>query len=109
VIGFAECECIIYDAGSLKEKRAVLKRIITRVEYTLDLLFRLNVRGGDDGDSEAGPLPSVLIADFCGRHVELILNPRYNPLQNGSFLLRVLAFIDSFPEIERTITRTEWF
>ncbi|MEH7664399.1 DUF503 domain-containing protein, partial [Bacillus velezensis] len=22
---------------------------------------------------------------------------------------RVLAFIDSFPEIERTITRTEWF
>lgn len=32
MIGFAECECIIYDAGSLKEKRAVLKRIITRVQ-----------------------------------------------------------------------------
>ena len=60
---------------------------VNKREYTLDLLFRLNVRGGDDGDSEAGPLPSVLIADFCGRHVELILNPRYNPLQNGSFLL----------------------
>ncbi|MCY8499668.1 DUF503 domain-containing protein, partial [Bacillus atrophaeus] len=24
MIGFAECECMIYDAGSLKEKSAVL-------------------------------------------------------------------------------------
>ena len=24
-------------------------------------------------------------------------------------LQRVLSFIDSFPEIERTITKTEWF
>lgn len=31
MIGFVECECIIYDASSLKEKRAVLKRIITRI------------------------------------------------------------------------------
>lgn len=47
MIGYTECECMIYDASSLKEKRAVLQR--------------------------------------------------------------VLSFIDSFPEIERTITKTEWF
>ncbi|RCK10943.1 30S ribosome-binding factor RbfA [Bacillus licheniformis] len=30
-------------------------------------------------------------------------------VQTEKELQRVLAFIDSFPEIERTITRTEWF
>jgi uncharacterized protein YlxP (DUF503 family) len=30
-------------------------------------------------------------------------------VQTEKELQKVLAFIDSFPEIERTITETEWF
>ncbi|WP_062201136.1 DUF503 domain-containing protein [Massilibacterium senegalense] len=32
MIGYVRCECFIYDANSLKEKRSVLKSIITRLK-----------------------------------------------------------------------------
>ena len=32
IVGLVRCECIIYDAHSLKEKRAVLQRILTRLK-----------------------------------------------------------------------------
>ena len=31
MIGFAACECLIYIARSLKDKRAVLQRVLTRI------------------------------------------------------------------------------
>lgn len=31
MIGFAACECLIYNARSLKDKRAVLQRVLTRI------------------------------------------------------------------------------
>ncbi|MEH7082061.1 DUF503 family protein, partial [Neobacillus drentensis] len=37
IIGAAECECIIYDAHSLKEKRAVLQRILTRLKQKFNV------------------------------------------------------------------------
>ncbi|MES5395291.1 DUF503 domain-containing protein [Bacillus amyloliquefaciens] len=92
MIGFAECECIIYDAGSLKEKRAVLKRIMTRVRN------KFNVSAAEIGYQDTWQRTSLGIAVVSSSHV-----------QAEKEIQRVLAFIDSFPEIERTITRTEWF
>ena len=37
MIGYTECECIIYDASSLKEKRAVLQRILTRTRHKFNV------------------------------------------------------------------------
>ncbi|MEC1260913.1 DUF503 domain-containing protein [Bacillus swezeyi] len=92
MIGFVECECIIYDASSLKEKRAVLKRIITRVRA------KFNVSVSEIDYQDTWQHTSFGIAAVSSSRV-----------QTEKELQRVLAFIDSFPEIERTITRTEWF
>ncbi|ATH91461.1 hypothetical protein ACH95_18320 [Bacillus glycinifermentans] len=92
MIGFAECECIIYDASSLKEKRAVLKRIITRIRG------RFNVSVSEIAYQDSWQRTSIGIAAVSSSRV-----------QTEKELQRVLSFIDSFPEIERTITRTEWF
>ena len=37
IVGLAACECIIYDAHSLKEKRAVLQRILTRLKQKFNV------------------------------------------------------------------------
>ncbi|MBM6847367.1 MULTISPECIES: DUF503 domain-containing protein [Bacillus] len=92
MIGFVECECIIYDASSLKEKRAVLKRIITRIRA------KFNVSVSQIDYQDTWQRTSFGIAAVSSSRV-----------QTEKELQRVLAFIDSFPEIERTITRTEWF
>ncbi|ARC67671.1 DUF503 domain-containing protein [Bacillus licheniformis] len=92
MIGFVECECIIYDASSLKEKRAVLKRIITRIRA------KYNVSVSEIDYQDTWQRTSFGIAAVSSSRV-----------QTEKELQRVLAFIDSFPEIERTITRTEWF
>ncbi|MCY9432420.1 DUF503 domain-containing protein [Bacillus haynesii] len=92
MIGFIECECIIYDASSLKEKRAVLKRIITRIRA------KFNVSVSEIDYQDTWQRTSFGIAAVSSSRV-----------QTEKELQRVLSFIDSFPEIERTITRTEWF
>jgi len=92
VIGFVECECIIYDASSLKEKRAVLKRVITRIRA------KFNVSVSEIDYQDTWQRTSFGIASVSSSRV-----------QTEKELQRVLSFIDSFPEIERTITRTEWF
>ncbi|MFC1284949.1 DUF503 domain-containing protein [Bacillus paralicheniformis] len=92
MIGFVECECIIYDASSLKEKRAVLKRVITRIRT------KFNVSVSEIDYQDTWQRTSFGIAAVSSSRV-----------QTEKELQRVLSFIDSFPEIERTITRTEWF
>ncbi|MFN2746271.1 DUF503 domain-containing protein [Bacillus sp. z60-18] len=92
MIGFVECECIIYDASSLKEKRAVLKRVITRIRA------KFNVSISEIDYQDTWQRTSFGIAAVSSSRV-----------QTEKELQRVLSFIDSFPEIERTITRTEWF
>jgi uncharacterized protein YlxP (DUF503 family) len=37
IVGVAECECMIYDAHSLKDKRAVLQRILTRLKQRFNV------------------------------------------------------------------------
>ncbi|MCY9423616.1 DUF503 domain-containing protein, partial [Bacillus paralicheniformis] len=85
MIGFVECECIIYDASSLKEKRAVLKRVITRIRA------KFNVSVSEIDYQDTWQRTSFGIASVSSSRV-----------QTEKELQRVLSFIDSFPEIERT-------
>ncbi|MEH7110930.1 DUF503 family protein [Neobacillus niacini] len=91
ILGIAVCECMIYDAHSLKEKRAVLQRILTRIKQ------KFNVSVSEVGYQDVWQRTRIAIAAVTSNRVMTELE-----LQN------VLKFIDSFPEIERTITDIEW-
>ncbi|WP_342430601.1 DUF503 domain-containing protein [Neobacillus sp. FSL H8-0543] len=91
IVGIAECECIIYNAHSLKEKRAVLQRILTRLKQ------KFNVSVSEVGYQDMWQRTKIAIAVVTSTRVTT-----EHELQNA------LKLIDSFPEIERTITDIEW-
>ncbi len=91
VVGFAACECVIYDAHSLKEKRAVLQRILSRLKQ------RHNVSVAEVEFQDVWQRTKIAIVSVASARV-----PAEKELQNA------LKLIDSFPEIERTITDIEW-
>ncbi|PLR97237.1 DUF503 domain-containing protein [Bacillus sp. T33-2] len=91
VIGLAACECIIYDAHSLKEKRSVLLRILTRLKQ------RYNVSAAEVDYQDTWQRTKIAIAAVSSSQVSA-----EKELQSA------LKLIDSFPEIERTITEIEW-
>lgn len=92
MIGLAECECIIYDAQSLKDKRAVLQRILMRLKQ------RYNVS-----------VSELDFQDVWQRTKIGIVTISSSRKASEQELMRALSMIDSFPEIERTITSFEWF
>ncbi|WHY02378.1 DUF503 domain-containing protein [Neobacillus sp. DY30] len=91
IVGIAVCECIIYDAHSLKDKRAVLQRVLTRLKQ------KFNVSVSEVDYQDVWQRTKIAIAAVTSNRVMTELE-----LQNA------LKFIDSFPEIERTITDVEW-
>jgi uncharacterized protein len=91
MICLAECECIIYDAHSLKDKRAVLQRIITRLKQK----FNVSVSEVDYQDVWQRTKIAVVTVASARTAAEV-------EIQNA------IKLIDSFPEIERTITDIEW-
>lgn len=91
IVGLAVCECIIYDAHSLKEKRAVLQRILTRLKQ------KFNVSVSEVGYQDVWQRTKIAIAAVTSNRVMTEME-----LQNA------LKLIDSFPEIERAITDIEW-
>ncbi|MDF2855166.1 MAG: hypothetical protein K0Q87_1017 [Neobacillus sp.] len=91
IVGIAECECIIYNAHSLKEKRAVLQRILTRLKQ------KFNVSVSEVDYHDMWQRTKIAIAVVTSTRVTT-----EHELQNA------LKLIDSFPEIERTITDIEW-
>jgi uncharacterized protein YlxP (DUF503 family) len=91
VIGYAECECIIYDAQSLKDKRAVLQRILMRLKQ------KHNVS-----------VSEIDFQDTWQRTKIGIVAITSNKVQTEKELNKALAMIDSFPEIERTVTSFDW-
>jgi uncharacterized protein YlxP (DUF503 family) len=91
MIGLAECECIIYDAHSLKDKRAVLQRILTRLKQ------KFNVSVSEVDYQDVWQRTKIAIVTVASAKVSAEIE-----LQNA------LKLIDSFPEIERTITALEW-
>ncbi|MDZ5473436.1 DUF503 family protein [Bacillus sp. 31A1R] len=91
IVGLAACECIIYDAHSLKDKRAVLQRIMTRLKQK----YNVSVSEVDFQDVWQRTKLAIVVVSSSGVSTE-------RELQHA------LSFIDSFPEIERTITDIEW-
>lgn len=91
IIGLAACECIIYDSHSLKEKRAVLQRILSRLKQ------RFNISAAEVGFQDTWQRTKIAIVAVSSSKQSTELE-----LQNA------LKLIDSFPEIERTITDIEW-
>ncbi|CUA80065.1 MULTISPECIES: DUF503 domain-containing protein [Anoxybacillus] len=92
MIGYVECECIIYDVQSLKQKRAVLQRIVTRLKQKYNI--------------------SVAEVDYQNvwQRTKLgIVAITAERTATEQELQRALQLIDSFPEIERTVTTFEWF
>ncbi|MCD8502510.1 MAG: DUF503 family protein [Bacillaceae bacterium] len=92
MIGVVTCECIIYDVQSLKQKRSVVKSIITRLKQ------RLNVAVAETGFNDLWQRTEISIVT--------VSNDR---TISEKELNRALALIDGLPEIERTITSVEWF
>jgi uncharacterized protein len=91
MIGFVRCQCLIYNAGSLKEKRAVLKSVVTRIRQ------RYNV--------------SVSELDFhdLWQRTEIgIVTLSKDKVKAEQELAHALKIIDSNPEIERAETTYEW-
>jgi uncharacterized protein len=91
IIGLAECECIIYDAHSLKDKRAVLQRILTRLKQ------KYNVSVSEIDYQDVWQRTKIAVVTVASAKVSAEVE-----LQNA------MKFIDSFPEVERTITALEW-
>ncbi|APH05216.1 DUF503 domain-containing protein [Bacillus weihaiensis] len=92
MIGYANCEFILYDTQSLKEKRAVLQRVLTRTKQK----FNVSVSEIDFQDSwQRTKIGFVAISS--------------SKVQTERELNNTLKFLDSFPEIERTLTSYEWF
>ncbi|MCD5322727.1 MULTISPECIES: DUF503 domain-containing protein [Pontibacillus] len=91
MIASVEVECLIYDAHSLKEKRSVLRRILTRAHNE----YNVAVAELDHQDVwQRTGLGFVTVSS--------------DKVQAEKEINRVLAMIDSFPEIERTTTNLEW-
>ncbi|WP_019152746.1 DUF503 domain-containing protein [Robertmurraya massiliosenegalensis] len=91
IVGLAVCECIIYDAHSLKEKRAVLQRVLVRLKQ------KFNLSASEVEFQDVWQRTKIALVVVTSSQVSTEME-----LQNA------LKFIDSFPEIERTITNIEW-
>ncbi|MDT2045833.1 hypothetical protein CHN50_15945 [Priestia aryabhattai] len=91
MIGLVECECLIYNAASLKDKRAVLQRIIMRLKQ------KYNVSVSETDFQDVWQRTKISIVAVSSSRVA-----------TEQELQKAIALIDSFPEIERTITTFDW-
>ncbi|MCU9593050.1 DUF503 family protein [Caldibacillus thermolactis] len=87
----AEIECFIYDAQSLKEKRSVLKRVMARIRN------QFNVSIAETDYQNVWQRTTIKIVTVASSKV--IAEQEFQ---------KTLTLIDSFPEIERTLTHIEW-
>ena len=91
MILYAEVECVIYDTQSLKQKRSVLKKIITRLQKTYNMA-----------------ISELDYQDLWQRTQIGLVTIASDKVQSEKVMQQALAMIDSFPEIERTVTNLEW-
>lgn len=91
VIGLCALECHIYDAHSLKDKRAVLQRIMMRLKQKYNL-----------------SVAEVEFQDVWQRTKLAIAVVSSARVSAEKEIQHALKLIDSFPEIERTITEIDW-
>lgn len=87
---YAEIECILYEGHSLKEKRSVLKKLLTRLKND----FNIAVCELDYQDLWQRTKIGIVTVSPSSTHAEKVIQ-------------EVLSVIDSYPELERTITEVE--
>lgn len=90
MISYAEVECLLYEGQSLKTKRSVLKRVITRLSQE----YNVAVAELDYQDLWQRTKLGIVTVSNDMVHAEKVIQ-------------QALKMIDSFPEIERTITHIE--
>ena len=90
MIVYTEVECMLYEGHSLKEKRSVLKRIIAKLRRD----FNVSVAELDYNDLWQRTKLGIVTVSNEQIHSEQVIQ-------------EVLRVLDSFPEIERTITNIE--
>ena len=90
MIVYAEIECMLYEGNSLKEKRAIIKQI------TAKLRNELNVA-----------IAELDYQDLWRRTKLGILTISNDYVFSEKVIQNALEVIDSFPELERTITHIE--
>ncbi|MFB5660523.1 DUF503 domain-containing protein [Alteribacillus sp. HJP-4] len=91
MIGAVHCECMIYNAQSLKEKRSVLKSVVTRLRQKLNV----SVSEMDHHDLWQRTAISIVCISNSRQEAEKELQ-------------KALELIDRYPELERTETDYEW-
>ncbi|WLV25801.1 DUF503 domain-containing protein [Aciduricibacillus chroicocephali] len=87
----AEVECILYDGHSLKEKRSVLKPMVTRLRQR----YNISIAELDHHDVWQRTKLGIAVVANEQVHAEQVMQ-------------RVLAEIDENTELERTITNIEF-
>lgn len=91
MLGYVEAEFIIYNAQSLKDKRAVLQKVMKRVKN------KFNVSIAEIDHQNVWQRTKLGIACISS-----------NRKVTEQELDEVLKLIDSFPELERTLTTFDW-
>ncbi|MDC3416359.1 DUF503 domain-containing protein [Aquibacillus salsiterrae] len=91
MILYAQVECIVYEAQSLKQKRSVLKKIITRIQNDYNIA-----------------ISEMDYQDLWQRTMFGLVTISSNKVSSERLMNQALALIDSFPEIERANTTFEW-
>ncbi|MFC5712107.1 DUF503 domain-containing protein [Thalassorhabdus alkalitolerans] len=91
MIGVVHCECFIYEAGSLKEKRSVLQSLVTRLRQ------RLNVSVAEVDHQNVWQRTALSI---------VCVGSEKEPVERE--LQRALSLIDGVYDLERTVTTYEW-
>ncbi|MFD1412942.1 DUF503 domain-containing protein [Oceanobacillus jeddahense] len=90
MILYAEVECMLYEGNSLKAKRSVLKRIINKLRQS----FNVSVTELGFHDMWQRTKLGIVIISTDYVHAEKVIQQALNT-------------IDSFSELERTITNIE--
>lgn len=90
IVLYAEVECVIYHAHSLKEKRSVIKKLIAKIRKD----FNVSISEADFQDLwQRTKFAIVTVANEL-QYAEKVIND-------------VIKTIDHDPELERTITTIE--
>jgi uncharacterized protein YlxP (DUF503 family) len=91
MIGSVECEFRIFNTMSLKEKRAVLQRIMTRLKQ------KFNISAAEVGHQDIWQLTRIAVVTVASSRLAA-----EREIENS------IRFLDSFPEWERIETQYEW-
>lgn len=90
MIVYAEVECKLYEGQSLKEKRSVMKRLMAKIRNDFNVA-----------------VTELAYHDLWQRTKLGIVTISNKKVHAEQVIQEVLRIIDTYPELERTITEVE--